>query len=246
MMPIFPKPSRRNFIMLLLVSWLLVGGLAHAQDELTLRLRKNYGYAAGNQIQGRFTVEASGPANISRVLFFLNDAPIGEVDTPPFALAFDTGGFDPGPMTLSAQAFTDDGRSLTASPLQREIVTADEVNSLVTGMLLRLGLPLLLLFVVGIGLVSWLGTRKGETGVPNANKWPGATICPKCERPFSLHVWKLNLGLSALDRCPHCGKWVRVRRVTQEAIDAALAEDTPVVTPAVDFEKQLEDSRYVS
>ena len=43
-------------------------------DQLQIRMRRNWGYSSGTgKIQGTFTITASGPDGISRVVFYLDD-----------------------------------------------------------------------------------------------------------------------------------------------------------------------------
>ena len=49
----------------------------------------------------------------------------------------------------------------------------------------------------------------------------GGTICPKCKRPFSIHIWGLNILVGKFDRCPHCGKWSVIRRIPLEDLRGA-------------------------
>jgi DNA-directed RNA polymerase subunit RPC12/RpoP len=78
-------------------------------------------------------------------------------------------------------------------------------------------------------------------------------ICPKCKRPFVLHFWGLNLGLSKYDRCPYCGKWsmVRVQSLAKlpEAEKAELEQARTVgqgigETEEEKLRKELDDSKY--
>jgi hypothetical protein len=81
----------------------------------------------------------------------------------------------------------------------------------------------------------------------------GGAICPKCNRPFPLRLWWINIGLNKIDRCPHCGKWSMVRpRSLPELRQAEKAELTTLqaASPLGDeseadkLKRELDDSRY--
>jgi hypothetical protein len=81
----------------------------------------------------------------------------------------------------------------------------------------------------------------------------GGSICPKCKRPFPLHLYGLNMLTHKLDRCPHCGRWSLVRPLplaqlrAAEETELALAQEKPQVEGMSEEEKLrkgLEDSRF--
>jgi DNA-directed RNA polymerase subunit RPC12/RpoP len=90
-------------------------------------------------------------------------------------------------------------------------------------------------------------------GTPRKYGISGGAICPKCQRPFALHFFALNLGLGKFDRCPYCGKWsvLRPRPIAelrqaeevelQAAMDAALP---PEVSEEEKLRRELDDSRF--
>src|SRR4030042_1276088 len=47
------------------------------QEELSLAIRRDFGFRSGDRIQGRFTLEASGPADLARVELLLDQAAPG-------------------------------------------------------------------------------------------------------------------------------------------------------------------------
>ena len=73
-----------------LILVLLLTVLAFAQtevDQLSLRLSRDFGYSSGTgDIQGNFSLRASGPENLVRVGFFMDDQLMGEITEPPFRL----------------------------------------------------------------------------------------------------------------------------------------------------------------
>jgi hypothetical protein len=184
---------------------------AQGDTGLVLRLSRDFGFSSGTgKIQGLFTMKASGPANLRRVVFLLDSNVIGEVSQPPFNLKFNTDSFELGVHRLAARGFLDDGQELQSNEIIVEFVSAQEGWK--AGM--RFALPILgMIFgVMALSLLAILLTndqRKNlPLGTPRNYGFAGGTICPKCQRPFPMHFLSLNLGWrSKLERCPFCGKW---------------------------------------
>lgn len=231
--------------------------VAHAQDEsqLALRLSRNFGYSSGTgDIQGTFTMKVDSPEDLTRVVFYIDDQVIGEVAEPPFQLRFKTGDFPLGVHTLRAVGYTSQGKELSSNQQRRKFVPA-EVGMQVAGKIILPLLGIILLSVIiSIAIPTLVGRgRKGRhpPGALRSYGLFGGTICPKCGRPFGMHVWGLNLVVGKLDRCPHCGKWSLVQRVPQallheeEAAELAADSLSAVVDSAEDrLHRDLEDSRY--
>ena len=90
-------------------------------------------------------------------------------------------------------------------------------------------------------------------GTPRNYGHYGGAICPKCERPFSRHIYGLNLGFHKYDRCPYCGKWSLVRRASREELEAAEAAEIkaaqegafkPEKSEEQELRQDIEDSRF--
>ena len=97
--------------------WLGLTGAAWAQtDELVLAVRRNFGYGGGSQIQGNFRLEATGPANLIRVTFKIDDTVVATDDQPPFRVDFNTDDYPLGWHDLTAAGETSDGRSAHLRP----------------------------------------------------------------------------------------------------------------------------------
>jgi len=246
---------------LVLVTLLLASTIpAFAQsDELQFFVRRTFGYGGGDQIQGLFSLEATGPADLASVTFKVDDQVVGTVTSAPFKVSFNTDTYGLGWHTLTAQGQTSSGRAVTAAPRRFEFVSAG------TGLASagRIALPVLgILVIVALGAVAGivLDTRRSRQsptplGAARGYGLMGGTICPKCDRPFARHWWALNAGLSKLDRCPHCGRWSLVRAVPLDQLRAAEAAEpqaaqpaSPVaeLSPEEKLRRQLDDSRYDS
>jgi hypothetical protein len=232
--------------------------LAQTDDELTLHLRRNFGYSSGTgKIQGDFTIRAEGPDDLQLVVFYIDDQVMGEVSEPPFQLKFNTDSYPLGVHALRATGFTVDGREIYSPEQLREFVSA-EAGWKAAG---RIALPILGItfgiILFSIILPIFLGRGKKDRlplGAQRNYGMFGGAICPRCNRPFARHIWGLNLVVGKLDRCPYCGKWSMARRTPIEILRAAEAAELDNVegsgeakTQHSDEErlhKELEDSRF--
>ena len=231
---------------------------AQGESELILTLSRDFGYSSGTgRIQGAFSMKVSGADNLQRVVFLIDGQPIGEDSQAPFSIQFRTGDYSLGVHTLSAVGYTSDGRELLSNEARREFVSPDE--GMQTAM--RIAIPIIGVSF-GVILLSALlpvilGRRKGTgipLGSPRSYGMLGGTICPKCRRPFSIHIWGINLLAGKLDRCPYCGRWSLVRHVSLEALKAAEAAELEMAkegesdlsrSPEEALRKDLDDSRYL-
>ncbi len=218
------------------------------ENSLTLRLSRDFGYGSRAQIRGTFSYRVSGPEDLVRVVFLLDGEPIGEDMEAPFRLQFRTENFPLGSHTLSAVGYTSSGAELQSNSIQRNFVSSEES----TNFLLWVIVPIVVLALGGRFLASRIANRNGRnSGQPAISGALGGTICPHCGRPYAIHLWSVNLMMTRLDRCPHCGKWKLVRRMPQEMLEAAAAaweEGESTTTPAPAAKKtlsdQLDESRY--
>ena len=237
-------------ITLCLFVWSALAGVAAAQDsELTLYVRRNFGYGGGSQIQGNFRCEIEGPAGITSVTYYVDDQVLATTTEAPFTVNFETDSYPHGVHELKATALTADGRTLTSNTRTFEFVAA-EVGWQVAG---QMGGTILLVagaaMVVVLGLQTWLVSRDRKAGGKGYGLL-GAAVCQKCGKPFGMHIWGLNALGGKYDRCDHCGKWSIVRRASPAALAAAEAADAPAASvPAAEVAKererrQLDDTRY--
>jgi hypothetical protein len=244
--------SRALLVIAILLAWTVP---ANAQGgELRLSLHKDWGYSAGGQIQGLFTLSVRGPQDLVSVRFDLDGEKIATLTQPPFALQFNTDKYPTGWHKLSATARTSSERTLTSNVISAEFVSAEQGWQVVQ----RIMIPLLVV-VVGVILLSTLGqfllTGRGqhhfEPGTPRDYGIAGGAICPKCKRPFARHFFSPNLLVGKLERCPYCGRWSVVPSASREALTAAEAAEraasqpaVPQVSPEEKLRRQLEQSRY--
>ncbi len=227
-------------------------------DELTLSVHKQLGYNNGSEIQGTFSVEASGPPDLVSVAFFMDGQPLGTATSAPYRLEFNTEQYAMGWHTLTATGQTAGGRELTAPGKRFNFVSSAQAWQSVQGLLTPLFVAIGLAFVIGLGIQYLAVTRGGGAatlplGAPRVyGPWGGA-ICSKCQRPFARHFWGLNFVTHKLDRCDHCGHWGLVARATPQQLAAAEAAELrqaqpeqPVaeLTPEEKLKRKLDDSRF--
>lgn len=247
----------KKFIHLVLLLILMVAQPVFAQDdtELRLTLRRSFGYASGTgDIQGAFTVKASGPQDLQRVVFYLDEQTLGEVDQPPFELRFHTESYPLGEHNLSAVGYTASGREVRSSPVKLRFVSAEE--GFQTGMRIVLPLMGIVFGLVVLSFVASIATagklKNLPPGTPRQYGAAGGAICPRCRRPFSRHFFSPNLLLGKLERCPFCGKWsilaaqpLTLLRAAEEAELQAAGDAIPQESEEERQRRALDQSRYL-
>ena len=231
---------------------------AQEDEELRLRLNRDFGYSSlsGGQIQGTFSLVISGPDDLSRVVLYLDGEILEEMGEPPFRLRFVTDNYPLGTHTISAIGFTADGRELRSNQISTEFVSAGQGS----GAALWIVGAVLAVIVIGMGIAFLFGNVLGKgkktdlpLGAPRRYGALGGAICPKCNRPFAVHVYGLKLLVARFDRCPYCGKWSFVRRSHSDILKQAEAaelewaspeQQVPAYRKEQDLLKDLDDSRY--
>lgn len=234
----------------LAILWLLFSAvtvLAQETPPLQLRLSRDFGYGAGDQVQGTFSFRVEGPDNLTRVVFLIDGEPIGEDTEAPFRLQFNTDTYAAGRHTLSAIGYTADGRELTSNEISRNFITRSESRRSSALILAVIGG----LIVAGRLITAWITKRGRKPGEVAVSGPLGGAICPRCGRPFPLHFWGFRLLFTRLERCSHCGRWVFVNRAHPAALQAAAeamrdeeTDSPPTVDPEETLRRRLEDSRF--
>jgi Bacterial Ig domain len=241
----------------LLIALLGVSPAIAQSEDLVLRVSRDFGYSSGTgQIQGTFSMSATGPADLARVVFLIDNQPLGEATQAPFKIRFNTGDYPLGIHTLSAQGYTTDGRELTSNEYRQEFVTP-QAGWQGAG---KIAIPIItiVILVMLFSYVLPMVTSRGKLaslplGASRNYGAFGGGICPKCGRPFGLHLYGLNLLTGKFDRCPYCGKWSVVKRASQQQLQQAelaelvTAENGAAISEISEDEelrKQLDDSRF--
>lgn len=231
---------------------------AQSEDgELTLRLSRDFGYSSGSgDIQGTFSMRASGPEDLARVAFFIDDQMLGEIAEPPFRLRFSTDDFPPGIHRMVAVGYTSSGEELRSNEIQAEFVTAEQGWQQTLKFILPLFGFIALAVLISLAVPMFFSRGRTSSLPPGATRnygILGGAICPKCQRPFGMHIYGLNLLVGKYDRCPYCGRWSLVRQASPAQLAAAQAAEieavqrTDRVSPvseAEQLERDLSDSKY--
>lgn len=251
--------KKAGLLIILLISLFSFRQAPTPCPELQIGLRRDFGYSSSSgKIQGTFTISASGPQDLGRVIFYLDGHPMGDISQPPFSLRFSTDSYSLGEHTFSALGYSSSGRKLDANTLTAVFVTAKEgwqagmkivvpILSLVLGMTVLMGLVTV--------FSSGLARKKLKDLPPGAERQygiAGGAICPRCKRPFSRHLISPNMVVGKLERCPYCGKVSVVAARSMQELRAAEAAELAeadastagAANPDEELRKELDDSRY--
>lgn len=223
--------------------------------ELNLAVRKTMGFNNGSQIQGSFRMEATGPADLASVAFFVDGAEIGTVTAAPFRINFRTEEYALGWHTLSATGQTSGGIALTSTEKRFRFLSSEEAWKSTQGIMIPMFVAIGLAMLIGIGIqfIS-VGQRPSSLplGAPRHYGVMGGAVCPRCRRPYARHWWAPNLAFQKLDRCDHCGKWSLVGRASPTELAAAEAAELeqaaalrPAPPPGDRLKQQLDDARFL-
>jgi len=242
-----------TILITILVSLVIISAASSQGEELTLSLSRDFGYGGFNgDIQGTFSVKASGPANLERVQFFLDETLLGEDTEAPFAIQFVTDNYPTGAHVFSAVGYSTDGKQLKSQTISALFVSKEEGSAAA----LKMIVPILVVVFGAMAIsaiTAMINVRKGKKLPAGATRSYafGGGICPKCKRPFGFQLVSMNIIVGKLTPCPHCGKWSVVKRATMSELHAAeLAEldtDQAQIHEASDEEKlrkELDDSKY--
>lgn len=202
---------------LLLSSWT---GLRDPVTSLELDLRRDFGYGMGRDIQGRFTLSATGPDDLEQVTFLMDDEVLSVDDEEPFRYSFSTGDFPLGVHTLTAEGLQQGGATIRSREVTVNFVSAEQGWQTVRRVLVPLVLLIVVFTVLGAGLTMLTGRKKNafELGVYGH---AGGAVCPRCRMPYPRHVFAMNLLVGKFERCPHCGKWAVVPAASRRELDSA-------------------------
>lgn len=231
---------------------------ALAQGDFGVSVRKKMGFNSGSQIRGTFSMETyNNPPGLASVTFLIDGQPLQTVDAAPFAITFATTDYPDGWHELSAVGRTTAGESVTAPAQRFQFISSAEQGGAMARILLPLfaGIGLVFLLVVGFQvLISGRGNHEPlPAGAPRNYGLKGGAICPRCKRPFGLHIWSLNLVTGVVDRCDHCGRVGFFRRAGRDALaaaeraeleGAAPASPPPTLSEEDKLRQQIEDSKY--
>jgi hypothetical protein len=228
----------------ILVNLTFMSVVSAQSEELNLILSRDFGSGGFNgDIQGTFSLKASGPANLERVQFFLDETLLGEDTVAPFAIQFVTDNYPTGAHVFSAVGFTTDGKQISSKTISAVFVSKEEGSAAA----LKVIVPILVLVFV----VKAISARSSMTDVRKGKKEPagaprsyafGGGICPKCQRPFGFQLLGINMLIGRLMPCPHCGKWSIVRRASMSDLHAA--EQAELYTEKAQIPETSEEENF--
>ena len=249
-----------SILLILCLLTLTMTSYARAQstEELTLGMSRDFGYAGfNNDIQGLFTLKIKDPpGDLVKVVFLIDSTSMGDDTEAPYNLQFNTDSYPLGLHSLSAVGYTTDGNELNSNIIQVEFVPAGTGMGSVVKLLVPIVVFMVIMALVAVFLPIILSKGKLAStppGTPRKYGIGGGAICPKCNRPFTLRLWWINLGAGKIDRCPYCGKWSYVRPKSMAELRAAEAaelvnaqQENPIEgeSEADKLKKQLDDSRF--
>jgi hypothetical protein len=232
----------------LIICLLPVSAMAQSED-LDLRLTSDFGYGAGGQIQGKFSLRVDGPIDIVRVDFIIDGEVVYTITEAPFRFRFETDDFPPGVHTMTAVGFLADGTEVKGPEFVRQFLSADDAKSST----MKIIVPLLVIVGVAtlVGALAPALMMRGKEFKPGNYGAAGGAVCPRCTFPYSRSVFAPNLLVGKLQRCPHCGKWAIVARASQQNLNEAEKRWYREGTSSVDAPSEedkirqlLDDSRY--
>ncbi len=224
---------------------------AQTTESIDLRVSKDFGFQAGNRLQGTISMWAEGAGDdIVEVTFRIDGQVVGVDREAPFRQQFHTGDYALGTHALSAVGLRSDGAEIATAERTVEFVTAEEgwrVGLQIGGPILALALIVSLLGTIGPVLLGRRHPfRLGEYGAA------GGAVCPRCRLPYSRHALAPNLLMVKLGRCPHCGRWAFARAASRAELDAAekrVRDDSQrgaleVTDEQERLRREIDDSRY--
>jgi DNA-directed RNA polymerase subunit RPC12/RpoP len=237
------------------ISLLAVGTVfAQTQTEaLTLKLSRDFGYSGfSGDIQGTFSMHVIGPADLVRVVFYIDSTAIGEDTQAPFALQFVTDNYPAGQHEMYAVGYSSNGQEYQSNLITQTFVSAAQGNKATMQIVIPVLVVVFGAILVSVLVPAFLG-RKQKNLPPGApRQYPlGGAICPKCGRPFAVHLWGLRLGIGRFDRCPYCGKWSLVKyasieklRAAEQAESEGAKTEIPEMTEEEKLKRDLDNSKY--
>lgn len=185
---------------------------AQAVEELALSLSRDFGSSFGKgDIQGTFSLKVTGPSNLVKVQFYIDNTILAEDTDSPFMVQFVTDDYTPGKHTMYAMGYTRDGRELHTRELTFNYINAVESRQRVLMVIVPILALVLIRVLISRKVTPTLsrGHKKGDLVPPGGHSYGvrGGTICPRCAHPFALNFFSPNLLVGKLVHCPNCGKW---------------------------------------
>ena len=240
-----------NSLLMVLILLVLIFSpvLAQTSEEPLYRLNINrdFGYGAGADIRGLFTLRIVGPEDLASVSYFIDDQLMTEVDESPFTYQFNTSQYPFGSHDLTAVVTNTSGEKFTTPARHMNFVSPEEEAA---GMKNIVG-PIILLLVgimVVVGLAQFAVMRKrNPNGVaPGTQRnygYAGGSICKHCGRPTPRHIWGFNIAIGKFDRCENCGKWSVMQAASYEILRAAEISEQTTESNNPNFNEKTDEEK---
>jgi DNA-directed RNA polymerase subunit RPC12/RpoP len=217
-----------TFLFGLIVCFGLVAPVLAQSAEFRLHAQRDFGYNSGRDVRGNFTLSIiGGQETIQSVTFFIDGKIMSDratVSQPPFKYSFRTTDFPNGVHQLIARVSTKDGRTAETPPVTLNFLSGQQQSQAMAKIIvpLMIGIAVVLLISVGVQyLLLRNNPNRFSPGAPRNYGIKGGTICPKCGRPYAIHLMSVNLPGGTYDRCDYCGKRAFVRRRSPRELQAA-------------------------
>jgi len=137
---------------------------AYGQEdtELELTVRRAFGYRGGDAIQGSFSLEVEGPAELVEVTFLIDGETMAQDLEPPFEHSFRTSEYSLGFHRLMAIGRLAGGRELHSAERSFEFVSAEAGWAAAGRIVAPLLLGVLGLIALGAVVPALLTRRRGS------------------------------------------------------------------------------------
>lgn len=206
-------------VCLLLLLAAVPAAAGQSDGGLTIEFHRDFGYAAGAEIQGAFSLTVDGPDDLVRVDYYLDDQLLDSATTPPFKISFNTSNLQLGRHTFVAVGMTTYGTELRSDNRTVEFVSPEAGWQMAGKIALPILGVVLAISLLGAVVPMLLGRktsfRLGEYGAA------GGAVCSRCGMPFSRHFFTPNMLFGKLEHCPHCGKLAIVAAASDSVLRQA-------------------------
>jgi hypothetical protein len=257
------KNSKKIFLALLLVAGITLSFAApvlaqtQAPAEYRLNLNRDFGFGAGANIRGLFSLNVVGPEGYTSVSYYIDGNLMATVPADPFKFQFNTSQYDFGWHDLNAEVTASNGSVFTTPARHVNFVDSAVESQAMKNILFPIfGVLGVIILIIVIAQVVVFRNRTGKSTEPGLQRnygIMGGAICSKCGRPTPRHIWGMNIMVGKLDRCENCGKWSIMRampldmlRAAEEAEKASDEKANKVVEKSADeqLKEMLEKSKY--
>lgn len=183
------------------------------------------GYAAGNDINGMFSMTAQVSNDVAYVEFYLDDALQTNDTSAPFTWDFDTNNYPLGQHNITVIAYDSNGQNASAV-WQRNFV------EMPTGFYIII--ILVVVFAVIVSVVSVINRSK-------------LTKCPHCGHIFQRKYSWIHFGSIGRNKCPNCGKafWTKAYKGPKPKDDEKSAQSDSMSNDER-LRKDIDNSKYES